>query len=494
MARPRRRWSRAVSVVVAVVAALGVVAAPAAGSTGRAAASAPAPAAAQAPDAGTLREGAVPVLAYYYIWYDPTTWDTKKSDLPKLGKYSSDDTRVMRQQVEWAKQAGIDGFIVSWKETPQLDRRLEKLVEVARAEDFKLAIIYQGLDYSRNPLPGGAPRVAQDLDWFTLHYGNDPVFHIFSKPLVIWSGTWEFSPTDIALVTAPRRSNLLILASERNVDGYSRLADSVDGNAYYWSSVNPRTYKGYVSKLVEMGRAAQAHGGLWIAPAAPGFDARKIGGSTVVPRDEGKTLDEEITAAFASKPDALGLISWNEFSESSYIEPSQNYGFTYLNAVGERLGDGPPVVDPSALAGSHTKSDTTDSSSPGKGFPLGVVVLPAFVLFFVVTLVVAARRGRPRGGHDGGSGGDQGGGEGGGGSPHGGHRPPPPEGSRRARREARRRFPAGITGFRIGTRPAPPRPPAGPTDPRREPVPAGAPTAPRSSEDEPAPASVARQP
>ncbi len=438
MARPRRRWSRAVSVVVAVVAALGVVAAPAAGSTGRAAASAPAPAAAQGPDAGTLREGAVPVLAYYYIWYDPTTWDTKKSDLPKLGKYSSDDTRVMRQQVEWAKQAGIDGFIVSWKETPQLDRRLEKLVEVARAEDFKLA--------------------------------------------------------NIALVTAPRRSNLLILASERNVDGYSRLADSVDGNAYYWSSVNPRTYKGYVSKLVEMGRAAQAHGGLWIAPAAPGFDARKIGGSTVVPRDEGKTLDEEITAAFASKPDALGLISWNEFSESSYIEPSQNYGFTYLNAVGERLGDGPPVVDPSALAGSHTKSDTTDSSSPGKGFPLGVVVLPAFVLFFVVTLVVAARRGRPRGGHDGGSGGDQGGGEGGGGSPHGGHRPPPPEGSRRARREARRRFPAGITGFRIGTRPAPPRPPAGPTDPRREPVPAGARTAPRSSEDEPAPASVARQP
>src|SRR5581483_5649817 len=167
MARPRRRWSRAVSVVVAVVAALGVVAAPAAGaasSTGRAAASAPAPAAAQGPDASTLREGAVPVLAYYYIWYDPTTWDTKKSDLPKLGKYSSDDTRVMRQQVEWAKQAGIDGFIVSWKETPQLDRRLEKLVEVARAEDFKLAIIYQGLDYSRNPLPGGAPRVAQDLD------------------------------------------------------------------------------------------------------------------------------------------------------------------------------------------------------------------------------------------------------------------------------------------------------------------------------------------
>jgi hypothetical protein len=36
-----------------------------------------------------------------------------------------------------------------------------------------------------------------------------------------------------------------------------------------------------------------------------------------------------------SAPDALGIISWNEFSENSYIEPSQNYGFTYLNILSE---------------------------------------------------------------------------------------------------------------------------------------------------------------
>ena len=50
------------------------------------------------------------MLAYYYIWFDPQSWDRAKSDLPQLGRYSSDNVNVMRQHVQWAKQAGIDGF------------------------------------------------------------------------------------------------------------------------------------------------------------------------------------------------------------------------------------------------------------------------------------------------------------------------------------------------------------------------------------------------
>ena len=63
------------------------------------------------------------------------------------------------RHVDWAKQAGIDGFIVSWKSTPVLNRRLERLAEVADAEHFKLLVIYQGLDFQREPLP--ASRVAR---------------------------------------------------------------------------------------------------------------------------------------------------------------------------------------------------------------------------------------------------------------------------------------------------------------------------------------------
>src|SRR5688572_7207709 len=60
-------------------------------------------------------EPPIPIFAYYYIWFDAASWDRAKVDYPALGRYSSDDRDVMRQHVRWAKEAGIDGFIVSWK-------------------------------------------------------------------------------------------------------------------------------------------------------------------------------------------------------------------------------------------------------------------------------------------------------------------------------------------------------------------------------------------
>ena len=347
----------------------------------------------------------VPVLAYYYIWYDTDSWNRAKSDLPLLGKYSSDNTHVMREHIRWAKSAGIEGFIVSWKHTATLDRRLAKLIDVAESENFKLAIIYQGLDFSRNPLP--ADRVATDLDYFVTTFASRTAFQIpaFSKPLVIWSGTWMFDRADIARVTTQRRDQLLLLASERNLDGYQRLADVVDGDAYYWSSVNPATTPGYLAKLTEMGRAVRRNGGTWIPPAAPGFDARKVGGSSVVERRNGKTLRQEIDTALAASPSALGLISWNEFSESSHLEPSAQYANRYLDVLSARLGDGPQPPPP----GQPSATDTTDSSSSGtNGFPMGIPAMGGFLLLLAGSVLVVARRGS--GGRGRGSGGGSGGG------------------------------------------------------------------------------------
>ncbi len=141
-----------------------------------------------------------PILAYYYIWFDTKSWDRAKTDYPLLGKYSSDDKSVMQQHIRWAKDAGINGFIVSWKSTDVLNRRLSLLAEVASEENFKLAVIYQGLDFDRNPLP--IDRISSDLDYFIDYYASKPVFQIFNKPMVIWSGTWKFSTDDIEKVAS----------------------------------------------------------------------------------------------------------------------------------------------------------------------------------------------------------------------------------------------------------------------------------------------------
>jgi hypothetical protein len=168
---------------------------------------------------------------------------------------------------------------------------------------------------------------------------------------VIWSGSWEYSRDDIAEVTEPRRNELIILGSERNEGAYRHIADLVDGNAYYWSSVNPDTYPDYPGKLQGMAAAIHEYEGVWIAPAAPGFDAREIGGERVVERQDGAMLRRQLEAALGSDPDAVGIISWNEFSENSHIEPSCDYGVQDLTVIAALRGGSPPVGLPDCANG-----------------------------------------------------------------------------------------------------------------------------------------------
>ena len=123
-----------------------------------------------------------------------------------------------------------------------------------------------------------------------------------------------------------------------------------------------------------------AGGGIWIPSAAPGFDARLVGGTSVVPRHGGDTLREELDAAASSDPDALGLISWNEFSENTHIEPSVRHGSRYLDVVADVR---------------HAKlpqSGEFDSSEPAAtGVNYGVPLLGAMALFLIASLGLLLR-------------------------------------------------------------------------------------------------------
>lgn len=310
-----------------------------------------------------------PLFAYYYQWFVPNSWDRAKTDLPALGLYSSEDPWVMRKHIQQAKAAGITGFIVSWKDTPTNTRRLRTLMTVAAEERFSLSMIYQGLDFYRKPLP--VARVAADFVTFAKQFAGNPVFaRLGGKPLTIFSGTWAYSHADVARVTSAVRPGMLVLSTEKSVEGYRRLADVTDGDAYYWSSVNPATNPTYPTKLKEMSDAVHADGKYWLAPFAPGFDARLVGGTKEVPRNDGSTLRTQYATALRSSPDALGLISWNEFSENSHVEPSRRYGREALATLADVLHGKVPNVG---------GLDSNDSSSTVTGVPYGIPLLLGIV-------------------------------------------------------------------------------------------------------------------
>lgn len=272
----------------------------------------------------------VPVFAYFYQWFNPSSWDRAKIDFPLIGQYSSDDPRVLRTQVREARHAGINGFLTSWKDTVSLDRRLNLLIDVARQQHLQLGVVYEALDFARRPLP--IATVKADLLHLVTRWGPGLGSNSFGRPLIIWTGTDQYSLADVRQVRSALGHRALLLASEKNVADYEQIASLVDGDAYYWSSADPNS-SFTAPKLVEMGAAVHAHHGIWIAPATSGFNGRPLGHTRVVSRDGGVTLQRSLAEAFASKPDAVGVISWNEWSENTYIEPGEKYGSQELNVL-----------------------------------------------------------------------------------------------------------------------------------------------------------------
>jgi len=121
-----------------------------------------------------------------------------------------------------------------------------------------------------------------------------------------------------------------------------------------------------------------------------------VGGTSIVDRKDGQTLRLEYAAAVNSSPDVLGLISWNEFSENSYVEPSQKFGMRYLDVLRE-LRSTPVPQPPSARDSSGEATGPAGRSAandPARrwqaaqllGFPVALVV--------IVTLLAVRQRRR----------------------------------------------------------------------------------------------------
>jgi hypothetical protein len=334
----------------------------------------------------------VPVYAYFYQWFDPGSWDRAKQDYPLAGRYSSDDPHVLRDQVTAARGAGIDGFLTSWKSTPNLNRRLTLLLQVAHDEKLDIGVVYEALDFQRKPLPIATVRA--DLLYLVRRWGSDLRSSYYHRPVIVWTGTDQYPVADVAAVRAALGSSAYLLAASKSVAGYQRVAAHVDGEAYYWSSANPRSASTR-QRLLDMGAAVHRDRGLWIAPAAGGFDATTLGHSRVIDRRDGRTLVRSLDNAYASRPDAVGVISWNEWSENTYIEPGRRYGSEELDVLRSYLA---------ARTGASPSSSPPLSAPPATSAPHGTWTgLKAVLLLTVVVavgLVVLTLRVSDRGRRD----------------------------------------------------------------------------------------------
>ncbi len=322
--------------------------------------------------------GKPPVYLHYYLWWTPQHWRDRLGpsypyagsppavpgtlgadachaavsypgasivDVPSAGLADQSDPRTLDRDIATAAGAGVRGFVVSWQGTGApnqgptssgYDARLDLLVSrvnaynAAHTRPFTLALGMSAYGNYARP----ASSIVADLLYFVGRYGASPAFanNFSAKPLVMLLASRKYTAGQIPAVAAAVGSRVLLISDDTNTT-WSSSQQQFAGASWYWSSQNPFSNPQSGSQVQSL--AAQAHGAhkLFFAPFSPGFNAQLNGGSACTPRRGTDALASIWALNKASQPDAWFGISWNEYVENTYLQPSRTYGTAELDRL-----------------------------------------------------------------------------------------------------------------------------------------------------------------
>jgi hypothetical protein len=266
-------------------------------------------------------------------------------DVPTEGLYDQNDATTFDRHIATAAGAGVRGFAVSWQgtgdatQTPfssSYDARLELLVRRVDAYNarhpvhFNLTLDMSAFgNYSR-----ASAALVGDLTYFANRYANDPAFaNDFSpKPLTMLLDSRKYTGTQVADIARAVGTRLFLISDDTDATWASEQA-YFNGASWYWSSQNPIKNPQSGAQIKSLGDQVHAAHKLWFAPFAPGFDASINGPGVCTPRNGISTLARIWSMNAQSRPDAWFGISWNEFVENTYLEPSRALGTSALDTL-----------------------------------------------------------------------------------------------------------------------------------------------------------------
>jgi hypothetical protein len=327
-------------------------------------------------------EEGVKVGAYYYTWWGipfNNHWNENIKNTPFLGKYDSNDSTIADQHILLAKQHGVDFFAVSWigkgtwvdwiNETAdhtwdfdEIDSNLQNgLLKAPHIQSFNFCLFYETEiilhTYWQKPEKNFTKIFIDDMIYAAQQYFNHPSYlHIDGKPvLFIYNLPYLYlhSPTPAQELLEQTRQQLTSLGSDvyfiGDVGG-GPLPSDVDSTWLY--SMNATTSyffsnpsKGW-NEVLEDARTyypewrsfMNSRGIKFIPNAYPGFNNTGLTGvvEPVVLPNNATTFKEMLKIAINnadSDSKIVMITSWNEWLESTAIEPSMEFGELFLHTI-----------------------------------------------------------------------------------------------------------------------------------------------------------------
>lgn len=317
----------------------------------------------------------VKVGAYYYIWWGipfNNHWKNETKGTPFLGEYNSNNSTVADQHILLAKQHGIDFFAVSWMgegkwinwDFDDIDSNLQNgLLKAPHIQDFTFCLFYETqiiLSTSNRENENFTEIFSNDMVYAAKRYFNHSSYlHIDSKPVMFiynLSYFYQYSPIPAQELLNQTRQQLTSNGSDVYFIGdvgsdcisphevNSSILYSMNATTNYFFA-NVKASEGW-SNITEYARiynpewreVMNSMGIKFIPNAYPGFNNTGLAGvvnSTELPNNA--TMFKEMLKIAINNADSdlkmVMITSWNEWLESTAIEPSMEFGELFLHTI-----------------------------------------------------------------------------------------------------------------------------------------------------------------
>lgn len=270
---------------------------------------------------------------------------------PLVGPYHGQDPDILEYHLLSARAAGIGGFITDWYGPGTYsDETTAALLASAERHHVKVAVCLEEKAFFPGYATGIVTRadVLNEMERHVRHVlarhapspaylrrAGRPVLFMFIGHGDSAVGPLNLAPEELADVLG-RFTNQPLLVRGHYDPAYA----GVTGASYAWCG--DAAYRAqFYAAAGPARRAGQL--GYWVGVASPGFDDSGVNGWGQAPRitDRRGTQEYEDNwqQVLEANPDAVQIVTWNDFQEGTTIEPAREYGHLFLDVTERYVRD-----------------------------------------------------------------------------------------------------------------------------------------------------------
>jgi hypothetical protein len=268
---------------------------------------------------------------------------------PLIGLYDSTDPHVLECHLLQMKLAGIDGVIVDWYgisktyDYPGIHRSTLAMFDAAKRFDMQFAACFEDRTVEGMIKTGALKpeqtqaHLVETFQWMHANWLVAPNYvRIDGRPLVLNFGpifvkdraAWQAA---LDSVPSPRPALFALHHLWRGI--------GADG-AFTWVhkdefNQNPDKPDVIRRRLVETFNYPSKDPSQVIVSAYPGFRDVYASPHPVLDHRNGDTLRATLGVAMAGAWKVVQLVTWNDYGEGTMIEPTHEFGYTFLEIVQE---------------------------------------------------------------------------------------------------------------------------------------------------------------